>query len=296
MSDASRHDSWTAGDAYDAYMGRWSRKVAPHFVSWLGCGSGLSWLEVGSGTGALSAAILAGADPAALLAIEPSAGFIAQARANVPDIRARFVVGDAINLPADNGAHDVAVAGLVLNFIPDRAKALAEMRRVVRPGGTVGFYVWDYPGGGQQFVRAFWRAVEMIDPAAAEAHAEGTRFHFCTRDALVALAEAARLRHVESVAIEVATHFRDFSDYWTPFTRGTGPAPGYCAQLRPEQRERLATKLHEVLPFAADGSIPLIARAWAVKGEASASRASSEGGAGPGREGPSSMAARRSDA
>jgi ubiquinone/menaquinone biosynthesis C-methylase UbiE len=267
MSDASRHDAWTAGDSYDAYMGRWSRKVAPRFVTWLGGGPGLSWLEVGSGTGALSAAILEAADPAALLAIDPSAGFIAQARANVRDPRARFVQGDALALPADDRACDVAVAGLVLNFVPDRAKALAEMRRVVRPGGTVGFYVWDYPGGGQQFVRAFWQAVATIDPAAAEAHAEGTRFHFCTRDALEALAEAAGLRRVESTAIEVETHFRDFADYWTPFTRGTGPAPGYCAQLPPEQRGRLESKLRESLPFAADGSIPLAARAWAVKGE-----------------------------
>lgn len=268
MSDATKHDAWMAGDAYDAYMGRWSRKVAPRFIDWLALAPGLSWIEVGCGTGALSAAIVAHADPLKLLAVEPSAGFLAQARINVVDPRVTFASGDALNLPAEAASCDVAVAGLVLNFVAARDQALAEMRRVVRPGGIVAFYVWDYPGGGQQFVRAFWQAVATIDPAAAEQHSEATRFHFCTRDALRALAETAGLARVDSTAIEIETRFRDFSDYWTPFTRGTGPAPGYCAQLPQAQRDRLERQLRDTLPFAADGSIPLTARAWAVKGVA----------------------------
>src|SRR5690349_18670376 len=156
MADTARHDAWQAGDSYNAYMGRWSRLVAPRFLQWLDLPAGLDWLEVGCGTGALSAAIIAQSGPTRLVAIDPSAGFIAQARADVPDARAEFRTGDAQALPLPTDSMDAVVAGLVLNFDPDRPKALAEMRRVARPGGTVAYYAWDYPGGGLEFLHAFW--------------------------------------------------------------------------------------------------------------------------------------------
>ena len=155
MAETSRHDAWQAGEPYDFYMGRWSRQIAPRFLDWLDAPAGLDWLEIGCGTGALSSAILAQCEPKSLLAIDPSEGFLKKARENVPDARARFQVGDAQALPADTASMDVIVSSLVLNFVPDREKALAEMKRVGRIAARVGFYVWDYPGGGVEFMRAF---------------------------------------------------------------------------------------------------------------------------------------------
>lgn len=264
MSVSSRHDSWQAGDSYDAYMGRWSRTVAQPFLEWLAAPPDAEWLEVGCGTGALSGAIIARCAPRSLIGIDPSDGFIATARRNVPDSRASFEVGDAQSLQQDNASRDVVASALVLNFVPDRGKALAEIRRVLRPGGLLGFYVWDYPGRGVGFMRAFWTAAAALDPAAAEL-AEDRRFPFCTQGRLSALARSAGLKDVEARAIEVPTAFRDFDDYWRPFTLGAGPAPGYGASLEPARREALRARLEQDLPRAADGSIPLTARAWAIK-------------------------------
>jgi SAM-dependent methyltransferase len=267
MSQQSRHDAWRAGESYDIYMGRWSRKVAPRFLDWLNPSADLNWLEVGCGTGALSGAIVARCKPASFVGVEPSDGFIDQARKNVPDQRAQFLSGDAQALPVDDGSRDIVVSGLVLNFVPDKEKALSEMQRVARPGATVAFYVWDYPGGGMQLMRTFWTAATALDPKARDL-TEDKRFGFCTRADLTALAKGAGLRSVESTAIEVPTVFADFDDYWRPFTLGAGPAPGYCMNLDAASRERLKEKLADSLPRSEDGSIPLKARAWAVRGTA----------------------------
>jgi SAM-dependent methyltransferase len=267
MSDSARHDTWTVADHYEAYVGRWSRRLAPRFLDWFAAPPGLDWLEVGCGTGALSAAILEGGAPKSLLAIDSSEGFVTTAHATIADPRVRFEIGDAQTLAAPAASRDVIASGLCLNFVPDRAKALGEIRRVLRSGGRLGFYVWDYPGGGLQLVRAFWTAAAALDPDALDL-TEGRRFPFCTSEQLVALVHEAGLRGVECVPIEMPTVFRDFDDYWQPFTRGTGPAPGYCANLSPDARERLRRRLHDTLSREADGSIAFVARAWAVRATA----------------------------
>ncbi len=267
MAETSRHDAWQAGDSYDSYMGRWSRQIAPRFLDWLDAPGGLDWLEVGCGTGALSAAILARCDPKSLISIDPSEGFLAKARATVTDERAKFQVGDAQALSQETASRDVVVSALVLNFVPDKEKALAEMKRVARAGGTVGFYVWDYPGGGVEFMRAFWNAATAVDASALDL-TEGRRFPFCTPDGLTELASSVGLASVDCVPIEAPTFFKDFDDYWRPFTLGAGPAPGYCVKLDPEARQRLKEKLQESLPRRDDGSIHLATRAWAVKATA----------------------------
>ena len=264
MPETSRHDAWQAGDSYDAYMGRWSRRVAPRFLDWFAAPNGLDWLEIGCGTGALSAAILAQCGPKSLIAIDPSEGFLGKARDNVRDARAEFRVGDAQALPVETASRDVIASALMLNFVPDRQKALAEMKRVTRPGAKIGFYVWDYPGGGIEFMRAFWRAATALDPNALDL-TEDKRFPFCTREGLTRLAEGAGLASVESTAVEAETVFKDFEDFWYPFTLGAGPAPGYCMSLSPDARERLREKLRADLPSEEDGSIRLRARAWAIK-------------------------------
>lgn len=264
MAETSRHDAWQGGDSYEAYMGRWSRQIAPRFLDWLGARTGMEWLEVGCGTGALSAAILAQAQPSSLISIDSSEDFVKKARANFPDRRAEFRVGDAQALSLEADSRDIAVAALMLNFVPDRKRMLAEMKRVTRPGGTVGLYVWDYPNGGLEFVRAFWKAATTLDPSAQEFD-EQKRFSYCTPDGLTELAESVGLASVESTAIELPTVFRDFDDYWRPFTLGAGPAPGYCAKLDPVARQRLKEKLERDLPCHKNGSIHFKMRAWAIK-------------------------------
>jgi hypothetical protein len=138
------------------------------------------------------------------------------------------------------------------------------MKRAGRSGATVAFYVWDYPGGGVEFIDAFWTAATVLDPSANEL-TEDRRFPFCTADGLTSLVRSAGLASVECSRIEMPSVFRDFDDYWHPFTLGAGPAPGYCTSLDPQARERLKQRLHETLPRSSDGSIPLRVRAWAIK-------------------------------
>jgi SAM-dependent methyltransferase len=259
--EASRHDSWKAGDSYERYMGRWSRQVALHFLDWLAAPKGAAWLDLGCGTGALTQTILTRCEPRSVLGIDPSAGFVAHARATTRDERARFEVGDATRLPLADASMDAAASALALNFVPDRPTALRELMRVVRPVGLISFYVWDYPGGGLGFVRAFWNTALAMNPAAADL-GEGARFTFCTPEGLKDLCRAVGMPSVTVAPIEIETRFATFEDYWHPFTLGGGPAPGYCASLPGDARARLKAKLGEQL---GPGPLSFTARAWAVK-------------------------------
>jgi SAM-dependent methyltransferase len=255
---------WEAGDAYEHYVGRWSRLVARDFVGWLGDTPGLDWVDLGCGTGALSATILEHCAPKTLTGIDPSAGFVATARSRIADPRARFEQGDGQALPLQSGAFDRAVSGLVLNFVADPGAMLREMRRVQRPGGTVALYVWDY-AGEMQLMRRFWDAAAALDPAAGGLD-EGTRFPICQPEALATLFGETGLEAVATRPIDVATVFEDFDDYWTPFLGGQGPAPGYVMSLGNDRRAALREQLRTTLPAEADGRIPLVARAWAARG------------------------------
>jgi SAM-dependent methyltransferase len=259
-------DAWSSGQSYESYIGGWSRLVAAEFVPWLAVPPGARWLDVGSGTGALTDLALVHCAPSEVVGVEPSEGFREYAATHVPDPRASFRAGDAQALPVDDAAFDVVVSGLVLNFVPDRPAALAEMRRAVRPGGTVAAYVWDYPGE-MQLLRYFWDAAVAVTPAAAALH-EGTRFDFCRPEPLRALFTDDGLRDVAVEPIVVPTDFASFDAYWAPFLSGTGPAPAYASSLRYEDRAALRDGLRARLPTAEDGSIQLTARAWAVSGRA----------------------------
>ena len=266
---------WAAGDAYEPYVGRWSRLVAREFVAWLGVAGGAAWLDVGCGTGALSQTVLEAADPAAVVAVDPSLGFLANARARLGG-PVRLAAADARRLPVADARVDAAVSGLVLNFVPDPAAAVAEMARVTRPGGRVAAYVWDY-AGRMELIRRFWDAAVALDPAAGELD-EGRRFGLCRPEPLARLFRDAGLVEVAGRAIEVPTRFRDFDDYWTPFLGGQGPAPGYALALDEGRRAALREALRARLPVAADGSIPLVARAWAVAGTRAGAPAPVSGG------------------
>jgi len=257
-------DRWLAGDAYEAYMGRWSRLLAHAFLEWLRPPAGAHWLEVGCGTGALTAAIVASRDPASVAACDPSEAFVEHARQHLDDPRATFVAGEAGALPTRDGGFGLAVSALVLNFIPAPHETLAALRQRLRPGGTVAACVWDY-AGGMEFLRAFWDEATALDSRAA-ALDEGRRFPLCSAPALKALFEAAGLKQVDTGAVEIETRFADFDDYWAPFLNGTGPAPAFVAALEPSARDDLRERLRRRLPAAAGGDIPLRARAWSVRG------------------------------
>jgi len=256
-------DLWASGDAYEPYVGRWSRLVAREFLAWLDQPPDLRWLDVGSGTGALSQVILATASPREVVGVDQSREFVAYARERVADARARFRTADAQALPFPSPEFDVAVSGLVLNFVPAHARALAEMRRAVRPGGMVAIYVWDY-AGEMQLMRYFWDAAVALNPAAQDLD-EGRRSPICKPAPLAALFEQVGLRDVEVRAIDVPTVFRDFDDYWSPFLGGQAPAPAYCVSLSEEGRAALREHLRARLPIRPDGAIHLSARAWAVR-------------------------------
>jgi SAM-dependent methyltransferase len=253
-------DTWAAGAAYEPFIGRWSRPVAAEFVRWLGVPSGRRWLDVGCGTGALTEIVLATADPTQVEAVDPSEGFVRHAAAHVRDPRARFAVGSATELPS--GPFDAVVSGLVLNFVPDPAAALAAMRAAA-PGGLIGAYVWDY-AEGMGILREFWDAAIRLDPEAV-ALDEGRRFPMCQPGPLEQLWQDAGLDRVAVRAIEIPTTFGEFDDYWSPFLGGQGPAPSYVAGLPESRRSALREALRSRL---GDGVIRMRARAWAVRGAA----------------------------
>jgi SAM-dependent methyltransferase len=256
-------DVWAKGSTYEPYVGRWSRVVAREFLDWLEPSRGLRWLDVGCGTGALTETILDRAQPAEVVGIDLSPDYVAFAHDRL-GARARFEIGDAQELPVIPEAFDAVVSGLALNFVPARARAVAEMVRVARPGAVVAAYVWDY-AERMQMIRHFWDAAVALDPEAAKLD-EGVRFPHCNPDSLAADWHGAGLQDVETRAIDAPTRFADFDDFWAPFLGGQGPAPGYVASRTEEDRTVLRERIRAALPVERDGSIALIARAWAVRG------------------------------
>ena len=258
-------ETWGSGDAYEQYVGRWSRPVAREFLGWLNVESGLTWGDVGCGTGALAECILAHSEPTSIIAIDRAEGFIRAARERVEDPRVQFDLGDALALTWPVNSCDATVSGLVLNFVSDPQAMATEMVRVTRPGGTVGAYVWDY-GGGMQMLRHFWDVAVQINPHDSKLD-QAERFPICQPEPLETLFREIGLNSVSVRAIDVATVFRDFDDYWTPFLGKQGAAPTYLASLDAVARDRIRDTLKARIATAADGSIALTARAWAVQGK-----------------------------
>jgi SAM-dependent methyltransferase len=257
-----KSEVWGVGAAYEPYVGRWSRVVAKEFLAWLNVKEEALWLDVGCGTGALSQTILKQAKPQGVTGVDSSEGFVNYARQQTSNTNANFVVGDARALHFADDSYDAAVSGLMLNFVPEPEKAVAEMARVTKPDGTVAAYVWDY-AGKMELMRYFWDAAVALDTEVLE---EGKRFPLCQPEPLTELFRKTGLKRTEVRAIDAPTVFRDFDDYWSPFLGGQGTAPGYAMSLSEEKRDELKDYIQRHLPIAPDGSIHLIARAWAVRG------------------------------
>jgi SAM-dependent methyltransferase len=262
--NSENSNNWTTSDAYEAYMGRWSRRLAEKFLSWLDFKPGCTWLDVGCGTGALVFTISNLAEPSLVVACDPSESFIKHAKSRITDPRAKFIVAGTGNLPNNPGGFDCVVSGLVLNFLPDLSKSIEEMRDRTRLRGTLAAYVWDY-AGRMEYLRIFWDEVVAMDPSARELD-EGVRFPVCKQKALERIFRAAGLRDVKSSSIEIPTHFETFSEYWQPFLGETGPAPLYVASLDVERRTELQNRLKNRLEAGEKEVITLVARAWAIRG------------------------------
>jgi SAM-dependent methyltransferase len=257
-----QYEHWAAGDAYEQFMGRWSWAVAARFLEWLNFAPGQHWLDVGCGTGALTRAIAAFTQPQAMVGLDPSWDFVQYAKQQTTE--ASFLVAEGGALAIGSETFDAVISGLALNFIPQPEQAITDMHRVVKPGGVVAAYVWDY-AGKMEFLRYFWDAAVALDASAASLH-EGKRFPICQSEPLRQLWQGAGFNTISVDALDIRTQFDSFESYWHPFTLGNFPAPQYVLSLDETQRNRFRDRLHTVIPTEDDGSIHLTARVWAVRG------------------------------
>ncbi|HEX8292754.1 MAG TPA: class I SAM-dependent methyltransferase [Pyrinomonadaceae bacterium] len=257
MTDQIRFDD---GSAYERYMGEWSRLAGETFLDWLAPESGLRWLDVGCGNGAFTEMLVERCAPASAHGIDPSEGQLAFARTRPGARVAQFLQGDAMALPFPDDAFDAAVMPLVIFFVPDPARGVAEMARVVRAGGSVTAYAWDMEGGGFPYeaLQAEMRGLGVAVPTPPSPEAS-------RMDALRDLWTGAGLGSVETREIAVRRTFADFDDYWATVLGG----PSVGRQLAAMGREDVAllkARMRALLPADADGRINCSARANAVKG------------------------------
>ncbi len=266
MIDASdaQDPIFSEAKAYEHFMGRWSRALAPLFAGFAGVHDGDAVLDVGSGTGALTAAVAKIAPSSTVVGIDPAPPYVALARLQHGSSRVRFEVGDAQQMHFDRATFDRTLSLLVVNFIPDARKAVGEMKRVTKPGGTVAAAVWDY-GEGMEMLRVFWDEAVALAPGSAEK--DERNMPFCRRGDLGALWREQGLRDVVEKALTIETRFASFDDFWTPFLEKQGPAGAYVASLAPAEREALRARLQRrLIGDGPDRPIVLRARAWAVRG------------------------------
>jgi SAM-dependent methyltransferase len=242
-------------EAYDRFMGRYSRRLAAPFADLADVSAGQRALDVGCGPGALTAELVARLGPDAVAAVDPSTSFVAAAGERHPGVDVRIAAAEA--LPFDDIAFDVALAQLVVHFMADPVAGLREMARVTRSGGVVAACVWDH-GGGHGPLSVFWRAVHALDPDARdESELAGARAGH-----LAALFAEAGLREIEETVLEVRVEHASFEEWWEPFTFGVGPAGAYVNQLTAHERNRVRESCRALLPRP---PFALPARAWAVR-------------------------------
>jgi SAM-dependent methyltransferase len=257
-------DLFADSNPYERFMGRWSRRLAAPFVKFVSIGDTDSVLDVGCGVGSLALTIADAFPATRVTGVDPSAMFVRHAQTLARHEQLRFQVGDAQALEFPDATFDAVLSQLVLNFVPDRERALREMMRVTKPGGVVAAAVWDY-GDGMRMLRVFWDEAVALDPPLAAR--DERRMPLCNRGELAAWWRANGLHQVEDQPIVIDLSFSSFDDYWSPFLGGQGPAGAYVASLSDQRRATLEAKLRDRL-FSSrkDGPFVLQARAWAVKG------------------------------
>jgi SAM-dependent methyltransferase len=271
-SNLGQNAIFSEAQAYERFMGRWSRQLAPLLVRFAAVRDGDTLLDVGSGTGALAAALTAAAPSGRVVGIDPTASYVALAQAGQQGARVRFQVGDAQRMDFANATFDRTLSLLVVNFIPDANKAVEEMKRVTRGGGTVSAAVWDY-GEGMEMLRVFWDEAIAVTPASDGR--DERHMPFCRRGELAALWRRHGLLDVVEEGLTIETQFTSFVDYWAPFLEKQGPAGAYVAVLSESERNQLEGRLRKrLLGEGPDRAFVLHARAWAVRGIVPSSRGS----------------------
>ncbi len=255
---------FSEAEAYERFMGRWSRRLASSFLKFADIKDGSHLLDVGTGTGSLALAVLREFPTSRMVGIDPSPAYVARARTRTGNSRATFEVGDAQHLRFPDGSFDAAFALLVFSFIPNPAAAVREMARVVRSGGVVAAAVWDY-GDGMEMLRAFWAEAVALDPASEPM--DERHLPVCRPGDLAALWTAQGLADVREEPLVMPLAFSSFEDFWSPFLERQGPAGAYVASLSEGPRRELEQRLRRrLLGDGPDRSIALNARAWAVRG------------------------------
>jgi SAM-dependent methyltransferase len=242
---------------YDRYMGRWSQRLAPLLADFAGVERGMRVLDVGSGTGSLTEVLAERVGASQVAGAEPSEQFAEACAARVPGADVR--VAGAERLPWADGAFDVVVSQLVLNFLGDAVAGVREMRRVSRDG-TLAACVWDYEQ--MEMLRVFWDAALALDPGAP---AEHLNMRLGKPEQLAALWQEAGCEEVETGVLEVAEEYQSFEDYWEPFLAGVGPGGSYCAGLEQDACAALRDECRRRLGEPT-GAFQLEARAAAVRG------------------------------
>jgi SAM-dependent methyltransferase len=252
-------------EAYDRFMGRWSRLLAPLLLEFADIPDEGRVLDAGSGTGSMASAITSGKARCQVVGIDPSKEYVAYAASRNRDgARANFETGDAQHLRFADGTFQSCLSLLVFNFIPDPALALRELVRVTRPGGRIAAAVWDY-GTGMRMLRVFWDAVISLNPEASK-YDEGN-MPLCRVGELSSLWTKGGLTGVEERPLEITMRFASFEDYWNPFLLGQGPAGAYVRRLNPDRLKLLREEVKRRLTVSDDGlPFDLPAWAWAVRG------------------------------
>jgi len=245
-----------AAEAYDGFMGRYSRLLSRQLADLASVRRGQRVLDVGCGTGALTGDLVARLGPQAVAAVDPSESFVAATRARYPGADVRQAPAE--RLPFADDVFDAALAQLVVHFMADPVAGLAEMRRVARPDGVVAACVWDH-GGSAGPIRLFWEAARALDPAVDdESRLPGTR-----EGDLAELFEAAGLRDIEATALSVSLEHPTFDAWWEPFTHGVGPAGASLASLDASRRAELRDGCRRQV---ATEPFEITAVAWAARG------------------------------
>jgi SAM-dependent methyltransferase len=256
---------FAASAGYERFMGRWSRLLAPAYIEFAGVKDGDRVLDVGTGTGSLATVVEARMPASDIVGVDPSAGFIAYAQKNAKSSRSHFEVGDAQAMKFANASFDNTLALLVMNFVPDHTKAIAEMRRVTRPQGVVSACVWDYEAG-MQMLRFFWDEAVAFEPAIEPK--DERHMKLSHQGQLGELWRNAGLVNVREEPLVIDQAYTSFLDYWEPFTSGAGPGGAFVVSLTADRRQQLEDRMRKrLLKDGRDGPFTLKAKAWCVRGE-----------------------------
>ena len=255
--------------AYERFMGRWSARLAPLFVRFVGVKDEHRILDVGCGTGSLSRALLASGKTIRVDGVDPVADYVSFARQTTPSPRAEFTVAPGHALPFANATFDAALTLLVLQDVAAPNRTVGEMARVTRTGGPVAACQWDFRDG-LPMLSLMWQAAEAVAPDAVARHHTGKPERPCGRADLTELAELwtrSELSKVRTTSLELSMEFSSFDDFWAPFLGGATSTSTLAAAINEESGGALATELRNMIPkMRPDGSFVLPARAWAVAG------------------------------